>query len=70
MRKRWILMVGAVALVALTAAIAFAAGRGTQPNTAQQGMVQACDAMQDSPGHAADARADARSAAGPVRRDA
>ncbi len=50
MRKRWILlMVAAVALVALTAGIAFAAGRGTQPTTTQQGMVQACDAMHDSP---------------------
>ncbi len=51
MRKRWIfLMVAAVALVALTAGIAFAAGRGaTTPTSTGQGMVQACDAMHDSP---------------------
>jgi hypothetical protein len=50
MRKRWIfLTVAAVALVVLTAGIAFAAGRGTQPNPTQQESGQACDAMHDSP---------------------
>lgn len=49
MRKRWIfLTVAAVAVVALTAGIALAAGLGSQPSTAWQGMVQACDAMHDS----------------------
>lgn len=60
MRNRWILLVAAtVALMALTAGIAFAAGRGSAAPTSTtyattfgpgwQGMVQACDAMHGSP---------------------
>jgi len=61
MRKRWIVLgVGAVAVVALTAGIAFAAGRGSGTPTSKsmgsvtssstwQGMAQTCDAMHDLP---------------------
>src|SRR6266511_2728081 len=61
MRKRWMLLgVAAAALVALTAGIAFAAGRGSATPSSKstgsvttvstwQGMVQTCDAMHDSP---------------------
>lgn len=53
MKKRWILLgIAIVAVLALTAGIAFAAGRGSGSGTspvATQQMVAGMDAMHDSP---------------------